>query len=305
MAARAVIAGGSGFIGRQLVRHLSESSWEVVVLTRDSRQMVPGARVAAWDGRTLSGWESELEAATLLVNLAGRSVDCRWSAKNRREIVASRLQTVRLLKQAVAACRHPPPCWVQASAIGYYGNRPDPCDEIAAVGEGFLAEVARQWEEALFDDAEVVPDRVRRVALRLGVVLGAGGGALPRLLTLTRGLAGGTVGSGRQVVSWVHVEDVCRAVEFVVAHPELTGPVNVASPDAVSNRRFMAALRRVMHRPWAPPAPAVAVRFGAWLLGSNGELALGGVPAAPTRLRDAGFSFRYSRLADALADLTG
>jgi uncharacterized protein len=295
---RVILAGGSGFVGSAITEPLRARGYEVVVLSRSS-----GPGRVQWDGRTVGEWAQVIDGAHAIVNLTGRSVNCRHTRENRREILESRVNSVRALGDAVARAKTPPQVWVQASGIGYYGDAGDRLlDEKSPPGGDFMAEVCVQWESAF----EQLPlSSTRQVVLRLGVVLGRDEGALPLLTKMTRLFAGGAAGNGRQVMSWIHIADVVRIILTAIDEPQLTGIFNVTAPHPVTNSEFMRELRRALHRPWSPPVPAPFVRAGAWLMGSTGELALLSYRAVPQRLLDAGFTFEFPTLPEALRDIYG
>ena len=300
-ARKVVLAGGSGFLGRSLAKVLEARGYEPVILTRSPR---PGpTREVAWDGRSVGPWGSELEGAAALVNLTGRSVDCRYTPENRREILASRLDSVRVLGEALARCTLPPPVWVQAVSLAILGNSGDtPRDEDSPPGEGFSVDVCRQWEAAC---AALRLPATRLVLLRIGFALGRDGGALDKLARLTRRGLGGTVGPGQQYISWLHIEDLDALFLRAIENPSMHGVYNATGPSPVTNAEFMRTLRHVLHRPWSPPAPAWAVRLFARLMGTEADLALNGRRGLPRRLQEEGFVFRHTDLTRALEDLYG
>ena len=298
---RIVLAGGSGFIGQALAPALLERGYEVVVLGRSASHREGGVDHRQWDGRTLGEWASAIDGAEGVVNLTGKNINCRHNAENRREIIRSRVDSVRVLGDAIAHCAKPPRVFVQASGIGYYGDTGDNvAGEDAPLGTDFTAEVCRQWEGA-FDELQL--PATRKVVLRLGVVLGRQGGALPVLEKLTRWFLGGAVGSGRQFISWIHVADVVRMFVAAIEQSELNRAFNCTAPAPVTNSEFMRKLRRALHRPWTPPVPAPLARIGAWLMGTEGELALLSSRCVPRRFSEHGFHFQFPNLRDALADL--
>jgi uncharacterized protein (TIGR01777 family) len=301
MSPKVVLAGGSGFIGRALAARFAALGWEVVILTRTPVDR-PGARQVAWNAETGGAWAAELEGAAAVINLAGRSIDCVHTLAHTREILDSRIHAVQALGKGCKRIKRPPAVWVQGSAVGYYGHAgEESCDEAAPAGRDFLAEVCRRWEEAF---AQVELAETRRVVLRLGLVLGRGGGAYPALARLAQRFLGGAAGSGRQGISWVHRDDAVTAFVEAVRRETMTGAFNVCSPNPVANAEFMRALRRSLGRPWAPPAPAFAVRFAArHLLKTEPALILEGRRVLPARLLAAGFSFAFPTLEAALADL--
>jgi uncharacterized protein (TIGR01777 family) len=301
MAKKVILAGGSGFIGQALARALAGEGWEPVVLSRAPRDN-PAFREVLWNGETGGAWATELEGATAVVNLTGRSVNCLHTLANSREILESRVNSVRALGKGYARAKNPPPIFVQCSGTGFYGNSGDRlCDESLPSGPGFMAEVCRQWEEAF---AALDLPEVRRVVLRLGVVLGREAGAFPPLARLTRLFLGGAAGSGRQYLSWIHRDDLVCLFSTVLAQPEFTGVYNACAPGPVTNAEFMRELRTALRRPWCPAAPEFIVELVArHALKTDGSLALHGQRAVPARLLAAGFAFKYPAAGAAIRDL--
>ena len=298
-----IIAGGSGFLGQALAPVLVERGYQVIVLGRGASGRRHGVEHLQWDGSTLGDWATALDGARAVVNLTGKSVNVRHTPENKREILRSRVDSVRALGKAIARCATPPQVFVQASGIGFYGDTGDrPVDESALSGSDFMAEVCREWEGAL--DALHLP-ATRKVVLRIGVVLGRNGGALQLLDKLTRLFAGGAVGSGRQFISWIHIDDIVRMFVAAIEQPGLAGTFNATAPEPVTNAEFMRELRRALHRPWSPPVPAPFARLGAWLMGSEGDLALLSFRCPPRRFIAHGFAFHFANLKTALGDLYG
>ena len=300
---RIIIAGGSGFIGSALAKEFSRRGYAVVVLTRSPRARTDGAEEMAWDAETVGAWSEKLEGAAALINLTGKNINCPHTPENLRGITASRVNSVNALAAAIAKSKTPPRVWVQASAIGFYGDTKDfLCDESAANGQDALSKICREWEAA-FTAANVTP--TRKVTLRIGFVLGRESGALPVLAKLTRFFLGGAVGSGKQFISWIHLADLVRMFVAAVEDETLSGTFNAVAPNAVTNAEFMRELRGALHRPWSPPAPEFAVKLGARLMGSEPSLALISQRCEPKRFREAGFQFQFSELRGALNDLCG
>ena len=298
---RVVLAGGSGFLGRALAEEFSRAGYEVVILTRKAAKSSARARQVVWDGRTVGAWAREIEGAAAVVNLAGRSVDCRYTKKNRREIVGSRVHSVEAVGRACAACSDPPKVLVQAASLAIYGDAGRRvCDESAPAGAGFPVDVCLRWEHA-FNSLDL--PSTRKVLLRIGFVLGRDGGALPRLARLARVYLGGTIGEGHQYISWLHVRDFCRLVLWCVEHDESEGVFNATGPCPLTNAEFMCELRCALKRPWSPRVPAWLVRIGSLLLRTEAELALNGRRCLPERLVERNFKFMYTNLESALADL--
>jgi uncharacterized protein (TIGR01777 family) len=297
---KVVIAGGSGALGRRLSEDLTAEGHEVVVLTRQVR---PGPfRQVQWDGRTVGAWSVELEGSAV-VNLAGELVDRRPTAANVALLTRSRVEPTRALVEASATLTEPVPVWVQSSTLAIYGDAGDQLlDESAPPGDGppQMTEVAKAWEAA------VSGARTKGlVTLRTGIVLDNDTPALDRLRSLARWGLGGRVGPGTQWVSWIHVEDWLAIVgQFLrPGGSAMSGVVHATGPRPLRNAELMAALRKSLGRPPAPPTPEMLVRLGAVVLRTDPALALTGRRALPARLLKAGFSFRHPDLDEALADL--
>jgi uncharacterized protein (TIGR01777 family) len=298
---RLVLAGGSGFIGQALAPALVAKNYGVVVLGRGTPHREEGVDYLQWDGKTVGDWARAIDGAEGIVNLTGRNINCRHTPENRREIIRSRVDSVRVLGEAIANCAAAPKIFVQTSGVGYYGDTGDHVtDEDARPGNDFPAQVCRQWEGAF--DALQLPF-TRKIVVRLGVVLGRKGGALPMLEKLTRWFLGGAVGSGRQFLSWIHVADVVAMFVEAIEQSELAGRFNGTTPAPVTNDEFIRELRRALNRPWSPPVPAPIARAGAWLMGSQGSLALLSSRCVPRRFLERGFQFQFPNLRDALANL--
>jgi len=296
---RVVVAGGSGFLGRSLARYLLAAGYEVDVLTRAKTQSVVGNAII-WDGAIVGDWARCVDGAAAVINLTGKSVNCRYNTENRGEITASRVNSVRAIEGAVTKAGSPPPVWIQSASLAIYGSPgADVCDETTPEGTGFSPEVCRQWESTF---NESITPSTRKVLLRIGIVLGRDGGALETLTPLARWGLGGRVGNGRQYVSWIHIEDFNRMVEMCMARPDMSGVYNATAPDPVTNAAFMRTLRHAVHRPWSPPVPAWAVRLGTVVMRTESELALGGRRCLPKRILEQGFDFQHADLGAALQD---
>jgi hypothetical protein len=304
-----ILAGGSGFLGQQLAEWFTERDWNVVVLTRDVGHRTPHARSVTWDAKTLGAWAAELDGATALVNLTGRSVNCRYHARNRELILSSRIDSTRVLGQAVACCEQPPREWLNSSTATIYKHSFDrPMDELTGViasspeaHDQFSVDVAQAWEQA-FDEAAA--PRTRKVALRTAIVLGTAPGTAYRILRrLIRCGLGGSITGGQQYMSWLHETDFCRAVEWLIDRDDLAGPINLAAPEPVTNRQFMRTLRTACGMPFGLPAARWMLEMGTLLLRSQAELVIKSRRVVPTRLTAAGFTFRFANLTAAIDDL--
>jgi uncharacterized protein len=306
-----VIPGGSGQVGTMLARHFHSTGHEVVVLSRSPATKVAW-RVVSWDARTRGAWAEELDGAEAVINLVGRSVNCRYTPANRREIIESRVRSTRIVGEVIASCDRPPRVWLQSSTATIYAHRFDaPNDERTGILGGtepnapdswrFSIEVATAWEQAL--DAVDTP-RTRKVALRSAMTMSPDrGGVFDVLLGLVRRRLGGRAGDGRQFVSWVHEADFIAAVEFLVRHDELSGAVNVCAPEPLPNADFMRALRAAWGVRFGLPARRWMVELGAWAMRTESELVLKSRRVVPGRLLEAGFAFRFPSWPEAARDL--
>jgi hypothetical protein len=298
-----VLAGGSGFLGRSLMKALRGSGCRITVLTRSQPMTADrDVRFVPWDGRSAGPWTDAIDGADAIINFTGKNVNCRLTKSNRRELAASRRDAVIALAVAVNLCPRRPGVFVQCSAVGVYGDTAGCCDEQTQDGGGILAEVAKTCEAA-FRDSDLKD--TRKVVLRLGVVLGRDGGALPLLARLTRCFMGGAAGSGKQYLSWVHAQDLNRILVHTLDNSNIEGTFNAVSPLPVTNAEFMRTLRGILSRPWCPPVPGVLLRAASFALGFNSELILTGQRCVPRRFQEAGFHFEFSDLQCALRDLLG
>jgi len=308
MKPRIVIAGGSGFLGRTLAAYFTARGQEVIILTRRTRRGVGPAREVQWDGATLGDWANELEGARALINLAGVSVNCRYHARNRRRMLDSRLDSTCVLGEAISRCANPPPVWLNSSTATIYRHTfGPPWDEEGEIGgcaeakDIFSVQIATEWERVF--NAASTPG-TRKVALRSAMVMGHGeNSVLPNLLRLARLGLGGSMGGGRQYVSWIHEVDFCRAIEWILSHESLTGPVNLAAPNPVTNRELMAFVRRVCGVPVGLPAPRWMLEVGAFFMRTETELIIKSRRVIPGKLAASGFTFLHPELLGALQNL--
>ncbi len=299
------MVGGSGHVGAALSRWFSKKGDHVRILSRRDPS-------AAWDGRSLGPWSAWLDETDVLINLAGRSVDCRYHQENRRQIMDSRVFSTRILGQALAAAKRPPRVWLNASTATIYRHALGrPQDE--ATGElggnepgapsawNFSIDVAKSWEYELF--APSLPF-TRRVALRSAMTMSPDAGSIFDVLrTLVRLGLGGTIASGRQYISWIHEFDFCRAVDFLIEREDLDGPVNLTSPFPLPNREFFRVLRQAAGQPIGLPATSWMIEIGAFFLRTESELVLKSRWVLPTRLLESGFHFDYPHWPQAAQEL--
>ena len=311
---RIVIPGGSGQVGTILARHLHAKGDEVTVLSRTPKP-APW-RTLPWDGRTLSpAWTKTLEAADAVIHLSGKSVNCRYTPANRREILDSRVIPTLLLGEAIAACRTPPKLWMNASTSTFYrdarGTHNHPNDEFTGELGGnepgvpdtwnFSIDVARRWEQAFY--ISELP-RTRKIALRSSMTMSPDpGGVFSVLSGLVRRGLGGTEGDGKQYVSWVHELDYCRITDFLIEQEDLTGPVNITAPGPLPNWEFMRDLRNAWKVPFGLPAFGWMLEIGAAFMKTETELILKSRRAVPTKLLQQGYQFAFPTWAEAAQDL--
>lgn len=293
--AKVILAGGSGFIGHYLRNKFTSAGHQVLIISRDKAE----GHISWNDPKALL---EALEQSWLLINLAGKSVNCRHTDANKKAILESRTHTTATLNELVRQCTQPPQFWFNASGAAYYKDSEDKImtETDYEPGTSFMAEVSVQWEQALFAHEMY---HTKRIAMRTAIVLGKGGGPLKPLSTLARLGLGGTQGSGRQIVSWIHIEDYYRAICFLADKGDMEGPVNFSAPEPVRNKIFMKILRKAVQMPLGLPAPAFAIGIGARIIGTERELLLASSNVVSERLKHAGFRFSYPNLPAALNDL--
>ena len=301
-----VIAGGSGFLGISLAKYLTDRGASVVIVSRSEPRVAGPWTHAKWDGRTLGGWKDQLNRADALVNLAGRSVDCMKTPDNRDEILRSRVETTQVLGEALREIETPPSIWVQMSTSHIYGDPPtDRCDEDSALGYGLAPFVGKAWEKAL--RASALPAQrivILRTSFVLGRDLGAGRGALNRLVPIVRLGLGGKVASGQQGISWIHETDMNRLFERGIIDESMSGVYIASAPNPVSQSEFMRELRSSLGVPMGLPVTEWMVRIGArYLLRTDPELVLYGRYVYSKRLETESFEFSFPTLQSALREL--
>jgi uncharacterized protein (TIGR01777 family) len=303
---KVVIAGGSGFLGQALSASLLQDGYRVVILGRGNKSGLKGEFIK-WDAKTMGSWSQQLEGALALFNLTGRSIDCRYTEKNKALILNSRVDSTQILGEAIKNCMEPPKVWLNASTATVYKDiRGDlqPHDENSETNaEGFAEDVGRAWEKVFFESSR---EGVRQVAMRISIVLGKGGGAFPVLRRLTRFGLGGRQGPGNQWMSWLHLDDWVGIAKFLMTNPAISGPVNLAAPNPVTNQEFM----RCMRKEFAPlgigfPAPTPAIYLGGLFMGTEPDLVLKSRKLKSAKLESTGYSFSYPSIEQALSALAG
>lgn len=290
-----IIAGGSGFIGTYLANYFAELNHEIIILSRNYHLPKKNITYLMWDGKTISDWAKALNGADLLINLAGKSVNCRYTAKNKAEILNSRLNANRVLGIAVQQTKLPPKIWFNAASATIYRHAEDrPMDEFTGeTGSDFSMDVCHAWEKSFY--ALALPE-TRKVILRMSITIGTNGGVYKRFKNLVLAGLGGKMGYGNQMMSWIHVEDIARAILFITEKENFNGIVNVTSPYPVSNAEFMSSIRKSLHVTFGLPTPKWLLKIGAKIIDTETELILKSRWVIPQKLMSAGFTFKYAKI---------
>lgn len=286
-------------MGEALIQYFSKTH-EVVAIVRNSMTF-KNSKTCIWDGKNLGDWANELEGADVLINLAGKSVNCRYNEANKAAIYASRLESTTLLGKAIEACKNPPKLWINAASATIYRHSLDePMTESnGEIGNGFSVDVCQKWEKSFFDFQLT---NTRQVALRTAIVLGKKGGVMIPFKRLTQLGFGGNMGSGQQQFSWIHIEDVCRSIELIIENESLNGAINISSPNPVRNNVFMQALRQRYNRFAVIPSSVWLLDLGAKLIKTETELILKSRFVLPEKLEQAGFKWKFAKIKDALEE---
>ncbi len=288
-----VLAGGTGFVGKYLEKKFSEAGYQVVIISRQPFHI-------EWSDQDLL--VDALEGAELLINLAGKSVNCRYNQTNMDEIMNSRVQTTTQLGEAILKCKNPPTLWINSSTATIYRHAEDHAqtESTGEIGKGFSVNVATAWEKALFDFK--LP-QTRQVALRIAIVLGKDGGVIKPFTNLVKWGLGGKQGNGKQMFSWLHIEDLYQMVLFIQKNPRYHGVFNCSSPNAVTNSVLMQTFRKLMGAWIGLPAPKWMLKIGAAVIGTETELILKSRWVAPEKLLSLGYEFKYPELEGALKEI--
>ncbi|WP_026727913.1 TIGR01777 family oxidoreductase [Flavobacterium denitrificans] len=296
-----IIASGTGFLGQVLIHHFKNKFEEIIILTRGKSQTIDGIKYVNWNAKTFTGWEKELENASVLINLAGKSVDCRYTKKNKKEILWSRIDSTKILNKAVLNCKNPPKHWLNSSTSTIYRFSLDKqMDEVdGEIGNDFSINVALSWEKAFF---KTETPKTIKTALRTSIVLGKNGGAFIPLKTLAKIGFGGKQGGGNQFISWIHEEDFANAVDFII-QKEMTGVINIVSPEPIRNVDFMQKLRKAVGFPFGIPINKFFLEIGSFFIRTETELVLKSRNVIPKRLLKNGFEFKFGEIDEAFRDL--
>jgi uncharacterized protein len=293
MKKKIILAGGTGFVGKYLQQKYTAIGYEVLIISRNEKYL-------HWKNSTAI--VASLENAEMLINLAGKSVDCRYNEKNKKEIYNSRIDTTIVLGKAILQCKNPPPLWINSSTATIYRHAEDrPMTEVTGeIGSGFSVGIATAWEKAFFNFSL---HKTRQVALRMAIVLGRDGGVIHPLKKLVQFGLGGKQGKGNQMFSWIHIEDVFKIIEFTKANEYVTGVINTSAPNPVTNAQLMKVFRRTMKMPFGLPTPAWLLKIGAVIIKTETELILKSRWVIPQKLMDWNFSFTFKTIDKALEDI--
>ena len=309
-----IIAGGSGFIGQEIAKYFEKEN-EIIILTRKienernnrnyyttlTQNDLSKIRFVKWDGKTVGDWANELNNAAIVINLAGKTVNCRYTSKNKKEIIGSRINATKAIGEAIQHCPKPPLIWINASSATIYRHAEDrPQDEYTGeFHDNFSVQVCKLWEKTFY---EQVTPQTRKIALRMAITLGPGGILIPYFNLLKFGL-GGQQGNGRQMFSWIHIEDTCRIIEWLFDHSEMSGTYNCSAPNPIPNKKFMKALRKATGCKIGLPAFTWMLKAGAILIGTETELVLKSRWVIPTKILESGFQFNYPGINEALENI--
>ena len=287
---KVVLAGGTGFIGKYLQEQFTENGYEVIIISRSSKHI-------PWNDT--DAIVNALEGAEMVINLAGKSVDCRYNERNKKAILESRTTTTKRIGESILKCKQPPALWINSSTATIYRHAEDRpmTEEGGEIGSGFSVNVAKEWERSFY---QFQLPGTRQVALRMAIVLGKNGGVMKPMVNLVRIGLGGKQGNGNQMFSWIHIEDVYRIILFLQSHPELSGTFNCSSPNPVTNKELMKTLRRAVGIKIGLPTPEWLLKFGAVIIKTETELILKSRWVIPERLLKAGFQFKHPVISEAV-----
>lgn len=297
-----IIPGGSGFLGMELAQHFSSCGYNVIILSRSPKSAIGNISFVPWDGRTFAGWETSFEEAEAVINLTGRSVDCRYNQKNKDLILNSRLDATRIVGAAIRQCKNPPKVWINAGSATIYEHSLEKGNDetTGKIGTGFSVDVCKAWEKTF--EEENCPD-TRKLFLRISIVLGKTGGAFVPIRQLATFGLGGKQGNGEQMISWIHIHDFIRSIEWLIQYEDKSGIYNIVSPNPVRNAVFMEKLRQKVGIPLGLPMPKFLLKIGAVFIRTETELILKSRFVLSRRLGEEGFVFEFPGVGAAFGDL--
>ena len=299
---KVIIAGGSGFLGNALTEHFLKNNYEVIILSRSRESNSSFLKEVLWDGVNIGEWTEHLENSDLLINLCGKSVDCRYNKRNKTEIFTSRINSTNAIGKAIQGLKNPPPLWINASSATIYPHSEKDCKtEEDEIGTGFSVDVCKAWEKSFF---QFETQNTRKVAIRASMVFGQDGSVYKTLRNLSLKGLGGTQGSGRQFVSWIHIEDSINIIDFISANDDLKGCVNVCSPNPKTNKEFNEVLRQSLGVKFHFPIKKWMIHLGAFFMKTEPELVLKSRRVVPKKLLDSGYDFKFPELNIAFDNLS-
>ncbi|MFP3834837.1 TIGR01777 family oxidoreductase [Chryseobacterium sp. SIMBA_028] len=293
-----IIAGGTGFLGENLEKNFAEKGNQVYILTRTPKR----ENEIYWDAKNMGEWKNILEQADVLINLTGKSVDCRYHEKNKKEIYTSRIDSTKVLQEAMNLCAVKPKVWLNASSATIYvhSEKHLNTENSGVIGDDFSMNICKSWEHEFF---KIKNEETRKVALRTSIVLGNNGGAFPKLRMITKFGLGGKQGRGNQMVSWIHIKDFCRAVEWIIQNENMSGAINITAPNPISNEEMMRKLRKQTNIPFGMNAPVWQLEIASIFLKTETELLLKSRNVYPENLMKSGFRFLYPAFDEVVAEL--
>ncbi|MDY8134489.1 TIGR01777 family oxidoreductase [Aquimarina sp. 2201CG5-10] len=298
-----VIAAGTGFLGKILINHFKSKTEKIIVLTRGKTRTENHIHFVHWNAKTLGGWKNELNNADALINLTGKSVDCRYNQRNKDLILNSRIESTLILGKAIEQCIHPPKVWINSSTATIYRHSLDKemTETTGEIGSGFSVNVATSWEKTFFTQST---PHTRKVAIRTSIVLGTQGGALPPIIKLVKIGLGGSQGQGNQKFSWIHETDFARSIAFIINNQDIKGVINIVSPKPTTNTVLMKTLRSALNVSIGITLSKPILELGAYIIKTETELILKSRNVIPEKLIHHGFNFLYPHLDQTLNDLT-
>ncbi|QNF33351.1 TIGR01777 family protein [Adhaeribacter swui] len=295
-----VIAGGTGALGSAIIQRYYNTETKLVILSRTAKPTDNNIRYIAWDAKTLGPWTKELEESTAVINLVGKSVNCRYTEQNKKEIIRSRVDSTLVIGQAIQGLQQKPVVWINAGSAAIFGNSGEEIkQEGSPTGVGFSPNVCKAWERAF---ASVATPGTRKVFLRIGLVLQSGKGVLKPFANLAKTGFGGRIGSGEQYMTWIHEEDFVNLIDWVI-NKEVSGIIHAVSPFPVKNKEFMREIRTALKVPIGFPNPAFLTRFGALFIGTEAELVLSGRRVVSKVLAQEQFIFKFPHIGNSLKQL--
>ena len=299
-----ILAGGSGFIGDSILKHFPAGDAQFIILTRSPKKNGANVKYLEWDGENTGEWVSEFENADAVINLAGRSVNCRYNEKNRKEILSSRVNSTRCIGEAILQCKNPPTLWINSASATIYRHAEDRAmdEETGEYGTGFSVEVCKAWEKSF---NEIPTPLTRKVLLRIAIVLGKDAGVMKPMMRLVRLGLGGKMGSGKQMFSWIHEKDLVSLIGWLIQNKQVSGTFNCVAPQPLPNAQLMRTLRKACGIPFGISQPRWLLELGAILISTETELILKSRWVVPKKLLDLGFKFQFENAGQAITELAG